>query len=73
MCVASLPQSRHPFSSTSHWHRRRRPEPAGAGNGGLAGSFVSVVFSIVIGCRAVPDLYRSASKLPFEVVAYMLG
>jgi hypothetical protein len=35
-------------------------EPVGAGNGGLAGSFVSVVFSIVIGSRAVPDLYRWA-------------
>jgi hypothetical protein len=35
-------------------------EPVGAGNGGLAGSFVLVVFSIVIGCRAAPDLFRSA-------------
>ena len=37
---------------------RGMPEPVGAGNGGLAGGFVSVVVSIVIGCRAVPDLYR---------------
>jgi hypothetical protein len=33
-------------------------EPVGAGNGGLAGSFVSVVFSIVIDFRAAPDLFR---------------
>ena len=32
-------------------------EPVGAGNGGLAGSFVSVVFSIVMGYRAAPDLF----------------
>jgi hypothetical protein len=36
-------------------------EPDGPGNGGLAGSFVSVVFFIVIGFRAVPDLIRSAA------------
>ena len=36
-------------------------EPAGAGNGGLAGAFVLVVFSIVIPFRAVPDLVRSAA------------
>jgi hypothetical protein len=41
------------------------PEPVGAGNGGLAGSFASVVFSIVMGFRAVPDLYRYAS--PFAL------
>ena len=33
-------------------------EPVGAGNGGIGGSFMSIVFSIVIGSRAVPDLYR---------------
>ncbi len=33
-------------------------EPVGAGNGGLAGSFLSVVFFMLIGFRAAPDLFR---------------
>lgn len=44
-------------------HEHLGPEPGGAGNGWLAGSFVSVMFSIVIPFRAVPDLVRSALKI----------
>ena len=43
-----------------HHFRRKDPEPIGAGNGGITGYFVSIVFSIVIPFRAVPDLDRSA-------------
>ena len=41
---------------------RGTSEPVGAGNGGLSGSFVSVVFSILTPFRAVPDLVRSAQS-----------
>ena len=37
---------------------RHNSEPVGAGNGGITGSLGYVVFSIVIGCRAAPDLFR---------------
>jgi hypothetical protein len=37
-------------------------EPVGAGNGGLAGFFVLFAFFVVIGFRAVPDLYRSEEE-----------
>jgi hypothetical protein len=39
-------------------------EPAGAGNGGIDGSFVFVVFFIFIGFRAVPDLFVGVTSIP---------